>query len=74
MIEKANDYGIDFLPQMSEKQNHHLSGRFFGYFSRRAKEDMNRFLEENRYIPQEIVTITDYETPAGAGKGCKHAI
>lgn len=60
MIEKALKFGTDFLPQMSENQNHKLSGKFFRYFNHQTKQAMERILLENRYIPQEIVTITDY--------------
>lgn len=60
MIEKAREYGRDFLPEMSENQNHSLSGLFFRYFSDETKETMRKLLETGKYIPQEIVTITDY--------------
>ena len=60
MIEKAREYGRDFLPEMSENQNHSLSGLFFRYFSDETKETIGKLLETGKYIPQEIVTITDY--------------
>ena len=60
MIEKARGYGRDFLPEMSENQNHSLSGLFFRYFSDETKETIGKLLETGKYIPQEIVTITDY--------------
>ena len=60
MIEKAQEYGRDFLPEMSENQNHSLSGLFFRYFSDETKETIGKLLETGKYIPQEIVTITDY--------------
>ena len=60
MIEKAREYGRDFLPEMSENQNHSLSGLFFRYFSEETKAAMRELLEAGKYIPQEIVTITDY--------------
>lgn len=60
MIKKARIYGIDFLPKMSENQNHNLSGYFFRYFSDQTKESMNCILKEGRYIPQEILTIADF--------------
>lgn len=60
MIEKAREYGRDFLPEMSENQNHSLSGLFFRYFSDETKDTIGKLLETGKYIPQEIVTITDY--------------
>ena len=60
MIEKAREYGNDFLPHMSGNQNQNLSGLFFRYFSHETKEAMIWLLEAGKYIPQEIVTITDY--------------
>lgn len=62
MIEKAHGCGMDFLPEMSENQNRNLSGKFFRCFSDQTKESMRQILEEGRYIPQEIVLMTDYYT------------
>lgn len=60
MIEKADRYGKDFLPDMSGNQNHNLTGRFFQYFSHETKKAMVQLLEAGKYIPQEIVAITDF--------------
>ena len=60
MIEKARECGNDFLPHMSGNQNQNLSGLFFRYFSHETKEAMMRLLEAGKYIPQEIVAITDF--------------
>lgn len=60
MIEKARKCGNDLLPEMSENQNHSLSGLFFRYFPDETREAMWKLLEAGKYIPQEIVTITDY--------------
>lgn len=60
MMDKARGYGKDFLPDMSGNQNRNLSGLFFRYFSHDTKEAMIQLLEAGKYIPQEIVAITDF--------------
>lgn len=60
MMDKARGYGKDFLPDMSGNQNRNLSGLFFRYFSHETKEAMIQLLEDGKYIPQEIVAITDF--------------
>lgn len=60
MLEKVRQCGMDFLPETSEGQNHNLSGRFFGYFSEKAQEEMGRVLELGKYIPQEIINRMDF--------------
>lgn len=59
MLKKAQKYGIDFLPDMSKKQNKNLSGKFYAYFSEQTKEKMEQILGAGKYIPQEILTIGD---------------
>lgn len=59
MLKKAEGYGMDFLPEMSEKQNQNLSGTFYSYFSGQMKERMERILCAGRYLPQEILTVGD---------------
>lgn len=60
MLDKAGQRGTDFLPEMREGQNHNLSGRFFGYFSDSMRLEMGQILEAGKYIPQEIINITDF--------------
>ncbi len=60
MIEKERKCGNNFLPDMSGNQNRNLSGLFFRYFSHETKEAMIQLLEAGKYIPQEIVAITDF--------------
>ena len=60
MMDKARGYDNDFLPDMSGNQNRNLSGLFFRYFSHETKEAMIQLLEAGKYIPQEIVAITDF--------------
>ncbi len=60
MTGKAETYGMDFLPETSENQNRSLSGRFFRYFSAGMKVRMEEILHAGKYIPQEILHITDF--------------
>lgn len=59
MLGKAKKRGMDFLPETSENQNRNISGRFFSYFPEETRVEMERILEAGKYIPQEIITITD---------------
>lgn len=58
MLEKAQEAGE--LPQTKEKQNRNLSGRFFTHFKESSVCQMKEILESGRYIPQEIINITDF--------------
>lgn len=60
MLEKAAVRGQDFLPETSENQNRNLSGLFFRYFADSVTGQMRRILESGKYIPQEIINITDF--------------
>lgn len=60
MLEKAAVQGMEFLPDTSENQNRNLSGQFFQYFTESVKARMNQILEAGKYIPQEIINITDF--------------
>ena len=48
------------LPTTKEGQNRQLEGFFFDYFDGATQEDMRKLLEQNLYIPQEILTVLDY--------------
>lgn len=61
MIQKAEVYGMDFLPETSEKQNRNISGQFFRFFSGEMAGRMRKILDEGKYVPQEIINITDFE-------------
>ncbi len=61
MMQKAEAFGMDELPESSVNQNQNLSGVFFSYFSREMQDKMNRILLAGTYIPQEIVSITDFD-------------
>lgn len=60
MLEKAEYYGIDSLPETKKGQNRNIGERFFSFFSEEAKQRMKDILEQNKYIPQEILNYTDY--------------
>lgn len=51
---------ISLLPETKEGQNRKLGTRFFSYFTDKEVLDMQRILQENRYIPQEILNISDF--------------
>lgn len=60
MLQKARARGLDFLPESSEKQNQNLSGLFFSYFPESLRDGMGAVLESGKYIPQEIINISDF--------------
>ena len=51
---------ITKLPTTKEGQNRQLEGFFFNYFEGITQDDMRELLEQNLYIPQEILIILDY--------------
>lgn len=57
MMEKAKKIGR--LPDTKEFQNQNISGEFFSYFSKETVEQMQTILEQGKYIPQEILNISD---------------
>lgn len=57
MLEKAAR--IRQLPDTKEQQDRNISGLFFSYFGEETQERMRRILETGRYIPQEIINISD---------------
>ena len=59
MVQKAEAYGTDFLPEMSAGQNKRLSGRFWECFAAGLRERMERILEAGKYVPQEILNAED---------------
>lgn len=58
MLEKA-DQAVQ-LPKTKEQQNRSIQNLFFSYFSESQAGRMRRLLEEELYIPQEILNITDF--------------
>ncbi|MBE5965585.1 MAG: hypothetical protein E7255_01200 [Lachnospiraceae bacterium] len=48
------------LPDMKEGQNRNIGIEFFSYFSNKVQEQMKHLLEQNSYIPQEILQRKDF--------------
>lgn len=58
MLAKAGDYKQ--LPPTKEEQNRNLQGSFFNYFSAEVQKEMQNILQQDLYIPQEILTLLDF--------------
>ena len=58
MLVKAGAYKQ--LPSTKKEQNRNLQGAFFRYFSADAQAQMQSILQQDLYIPQEILTISDF--------------
>ncbi|MDY5846195.1 MAG: DUF2220 family protein [Bariatricus sp.] len=58
MLNKAGD--LEMLPATKEKQNRNISQAFFSYFEEEQVQRMQGILEAGKYIPQEILNITDF--------------
>jgi len=58
MIEKAG--GAAALPDTKERQNRNITGYFFSYFTEGQVTKMNEVLGQGKYIPQEILNISDF--------------
>lgn len=48
------------LPTTKEEQNRNLQGSFFNYFSAEVQKEMQNILQQDLYIPQEILTLLDF--------------
>ena len=48
------------LPDTSEGQNRNISDRFFSYFPKQQTEQIGEILTRGKYIPQEILNISDF--------------
>lgn len=58
MLRKAEQ--IAGLPDTKEQQNRKNCGLFFSYFTEYQIQNMEEILENGKYIPQEILNITDF--------------
>ena len=58
MLEKAEQ--ITELPKTKEHQNRNISTQFFSCFDEIMVKKMEAVLENDRYIPQEILNIADF--------------
>ena len=59
MLNKAGK--TENLPVTKEQQNRNIRQSFFSHFEKDAAERMTKILEAQRYIPQEILNIQDFE-------------
>lgn len=57
MLEKSQR--ASQLPQTKEQQNRNISGVFFSYFEESSQKRMLEILNQDAYIPQEIINISD---------------
>lgn len=60
MIDKAYQIGVDELPDTKEKQNRNISMIFFENLGEEYTKKARDILEQNKYIPQEILNCNDY--------------
>lgn len=61
MVNKAMKLGVGNLPKMKEGQNQNIGERFWNAFPADIVSMMKQILEDGRYIPQEILSIEDFE-------------
>lgn len=57
MLDKAN---IESLPLMKAGQNKNISEKFLDRFIEEDRARINQILSENKYIPQEILSVRDF--------------
>ena len=48
------------IPETKERQNRNIKNIFFSYFSTERIKQMKEILEKGRYVPQEILNISDF--------------
>jgi len=58
MLDKSKQ--IVRLPETREQQNRNISSLFFSYFTAEQVHAMKNILEQELYIPQEILSISDF--------------
>lgn len=59
MLSKAPEW--ERLPDTSEGQNRNISNVFFSYFQEEQASHMKEILDRGKYIPQEILNISDFQ-------------
>lgn len=62
MLEKADRIGVDNLPFTKEGQNRKIDNLFLSQFPKPQQEKIKEILEQDRYVPQEILNIADIMT------------
>lgn len=60
MVEKAEEMGIEEMPLMKAGQNQNISELFWESFEKQDVEKMQKLLQEGRYIPQEILSVSNF--------------
>lgn len=61
MLKKADEtLGITKLPDTKEQQNQNIQEDFFSYFGREWTAQIKQVLGAGKYIPQEILNISDF--------------
>lgn len=60
MLQKAGEFGMIELPDTKEGQNKNIGTYFFEQFSVVTQDKMKQILEHHKYIPQEIVNVSDF--------------
>jgi hypothetical protein len=60
MVQKAAESGFENLPDTKEGQNRNIDYAFFEAFTKDIGDRMRTILESGRYIPQEIINVSDF--------------
>lgn len=60
MLEKAEAAGLGRMPDTKKGQNRNIRSEFFAYFPEKSVLRMKEVLEGGKYIPQEILNISDF--------------
>ncbi len=60
MLEKAEAAGLGRMPDTKKGQNRNIKNEFFAYFPEKSVLRMKAVLEGGKYIPQEILNISDF--------------
>lgn len=61
MMKKAMEIGEKQLPRMKKGQNQKIGICFWDAFSKEFVDEMKKMLQQGRYIPQEILSIEDFQ-------------
>ena len=61
MMKKAMEIGEKQLPAMKKGQTQKIGTGFWNAFSKESVDEMKKLLQKGRYIPQEILTIEDFQ-------------
>lgn len=60
MLDKAENTGLENLPDTKEKQNSNIGTLFLSFFKQRYQEQIVQILRAGKYIPQEILNEHDW--------------